>query len=34
MDVAEFPLVDVSIEHFDGDAGHSADSVVRGLLAT
>lgn len=34
MDVTEFPLVDVSIEHFDGDAGHSADSVVRGLLAT
>ncbi len=32
MSVADFPLVDVSVEHFDGDAGHSAESVVRGLL--
>lgn len=32
MDVADFPLVDVSVEHFDGDPGHSAQSVVRGLL--
>lgn len=32
MNVADFPLVDVSVEHFDGDAGHSAVSVVRGLL--
>lgn len=34
MNVADFPLVDVSVEHFDGDPGHSAQSVVRGLLAT
>jgi len=32
MDVDSFPVVDVSVEHFDGDAGHSATSVVRGQL--
>jgi anti-sigma-K factor RskA len=32
MDVASFPVVDVSVEHFDGNAGHSATSVVRGQL--
>ncbi len=32
MDVGSFPVVDVSVEHFDGDAGHSATSVVRGQL--
>lgn len=32
MDVASFPVVDVSVEHFDGQAGHSAVSVVRGTL--
>ena len=32
MDMQAFPLVDVSVEHFDGDAGHSAVSVVRGQL--
>lgn len=32
MQVTDFPLVDVSVEHFDGDPGHSAVSVVRGLL--
>jgi anti-sigma-K factor RskA len=32
MQMADFPLVDVSVAHFDGDAGHSAVSVVRGLL--
>lgn len=32
MQVADFPLVDVSVEHFDGNPGHSAVSVVRGLL--
>lgn len=32
MDVTAFPVVDVSVEHFDGDAGHSATSVVRGEL--
>jgi hypothetical protein len=26
--------VDVSVEAFDGDTGHSAKSVVRGQLAT
>ena len=32
MSVTDFPLVDVSVEHFDGDPGHSATSVVRGQL--
>ena len=32
MQTADFPLVDVSVEHFDGDPAHSAVSVVRGLL--
>jgi hypothetical protein len=32
MEVGTFPVVDVSVEHFDGDAGHSAVSVVRGQL--
>jgi hypothetical protein len=32
MDVGSFPVVDVSVEHFDGQAGHSATSVVRGQL--
>jgi anti-sigma factor RsiW len=32
MEVGTFPLVDISVEHFDGDAGHSAVSVVRGQL--
>ena len=32
MDLASFPVVDVSLEHFDGNPGHSATSVVRGTL--
>ncbi len=32
MDLASFPVVDVSLEHFDGDPGHSVTSVVRGTL--
>lgn len=32
MAVTDFPVVDVSVEHFDGNAGHSAVSVVRGQL--
>lgn len=32
LDLAEFSLVDVSEEHFDGDPTHSGDSVVRGAL--
>ncbi len=32
MNIADFSLVDVSIEHFDGNPAHSADSVVRGQL--
>lgn len=34
MDMTSFPVVDVSVEAFDGDTGHSAKSVVRGQLAT
>lgn len=32
LDLNQFPLVDVSLEHFDGDASHSADSILRGKL--
>jgi len=32
MDPTQFPVVDVSLEHFDGDAAHSATSVARGQL--
>ena len=32
VDIDQFPLVDVSVEHADGDPGHSGDSVVRGQL--
>ena len=33
MDMEQFPVVDISIEQFDGDVTHSADSVVRGELS-
>lgn len=33
MQMSKFPLVDVSVEHFDGIAGHSAQSVVRGQFS-
>ncbi|MDM7856419.1 anti-sigma factor [Cellulomonas alba] len=33
LDVAGYPVVDVSEEPFDGDPAHSADSIVRGKLA-
>lgn len=32
LDVAEYPVVDVSLEPMDGDPAHSTDSVVRGTL--
>ncbi|WP_402463386.1 anti-sigma factor [Isoptericola aurantiacus] len=32
LDIAAFPVVDVSEEQFDGDPAHSGDSVVRGAL--
>lgn len=32
IDLKSFPVVDISLEHFDGDASHSADSVLRGNL--
>lgn len=32
MDMTSFPVVDVSVEHFDGNTEHSAVSVVRGQL--
>lgn len=34
MDMNAFPVVDISLEQFDGDVTHSADSIVRGTLAT
>jgi len=33
MDMERFPVVDISVEQFDGDVTHSADSVVRGELS-
>lgn len=33
MDMQAFPVVDISVEQFDGDVTHSADSVVRGTLS-
>ena len=32
LDLAEFPVVDVSEEPFDGNPGHSGDSIIRGVL--
>ncbi len=32
IDLAEYPLVDVSAEPIDGDPAHSGDSIVRGEL--
>ena len=34
LDVAQFPVVDVSREPLDGNPAHSKDSVVRGTLTT
>lgn len=33
MDMKAFPIVDISLEQFDGDVTHSADSIVRGTLS-
>ncbi|MFP7761522.1 anti-sigma factor [Marisediminicola sp. LYQ134] len=32
VDLADFPIVDVSVEPLDGDPAHSGDSIVRGTL--
>ena len=32
IDLEAFPIVDISLEHFDGDSAHSADSILRGTL--
>lgn len=32
IDLAAFPIVDISLEHYDGVATHSADSILRGKL--
>ncbi len=32
IDLEAFPIVDISLEHFDGDSTHSADSILRGTL--
>lgn len=34
VSLERFPVVDVSIEHYDGVVTHSGDSVVRGALST
>jgi len=32
LDLAEFPVVDVSDEPMDGDPSHSGESIIRGVL--
>ncbi len=32
VEVGDFPIVDVSLEPFDGDPTHSGDSIVRGQI--
>jgi anti-sigma factor RsiW len=32
MDMAAYPVVDVSVEHFDGNPEHGTESLVRGTL--
>lgn len=32
LDLGEFPVVDISVEHLDGDPGHGGDSLVRGQV--
>jgi anti-sigma-K factor RskA len=34
VDLADYPVVDVSLEPADGDPAHSGDSVVRGTLSS
>ena len=34
LDVADYPVVDVSLEPYDGDPTHSGDSLLRGTLRT
>lgn len=34
VSIEDYPIVDVSVEPYDGDPLHSADSVVRGTLGT
>ena len=32
LDLSEYPIVDISLESFDGDPAHSGDSIIRGTL--
>jgi hypothetical protein len=32
IDLAAYPIVDISLEHFDGVTTHSSDSILRGKL--
>ncbi|GAA1172801.1 hypothetical protein GCM10009584_12210 [Ornithinimicrobium humiphilum] len=34
LDLGDYPVVDISREHMDGDPGHGGDSLVRGEVAT
>lgn len=34
LDLADFAVVDISAEPFDGDPAHSGDSIIRGVLDT
>lgn len=33
MDMQQYPVVDISLEKYDGDVTHSSDSLVRGELS-
>lgn len=32
LDLGDYPVVDISLEHLDGDPGHGGDSLVRGEI--
>ena len=32
VSIADYPVVDISLEPLDGDPGHSKDSLMRGVL--
>ena len=32
LDLAQYPIVDISHEPYDGDPAHSAESIARGVL--
>ncbi len=32
LSIADFPVVDISLESYDGDPSHSKNSLMRGVL--